>query len=68
MKTFDFNRSFRETPGKSMGQMPRSCSGLFAMDDVSFWRLLMGVEVMAAVDNNRHVWRPEERRDSRMQF
>lgn len=60
MKTFDFNRSFRETP---MGQMPPSRSGPLVIEDISFRRLL---EVM--VDSNRQVWRPEARRDSRMQF
>lgn len=68
MKTFDFNRFCRETPGKSMGQMTPSCNRSLFMEDISFRRLLMGVEVMAAVDNNRHVWRPEAKRDSRMQF
>lgn len=68
VKTFDFGRSFRETPGKLMGQVLFSSRGPFAMWDVPSRRLLMGEEVMVAVDSKRHVWRPEARRNSRMRF
>lgn len=68
VKTFDFGKSFRETPGKSMGQVLFSSRGPFGTRDVPSRRLLMGEELMAAVDSKRHVWRPEARRNSRMRF
>lgn len=67
VKMFDFDRFFRETPGKLIEQVFSPSSGLPTTDEAPPRRLI-GAEVMVTVvDNNRHVWIPEARR-SRMWF